>query len=60
MRLFAIAGPCAALAACAAPAAPPLPASDAVHQACLSRKAAARVRGAQHWHVYQYCLREPS
>ncbi len=51
----------AALVGCAARTPPaPAPTAEELHQACAARMDSARMRGAVHWHIYEYCIKEHS
>jgi hypothetical protein len=54
----ALAAGCAAHAPVVAPA--PAMAAEEAQQLCLNRMYASRMRGAVHWHIYEYCLKEHS
>jgi hypothetical protein len=74
MRVLLVVLPCMLLAACAAdpaargpslqpsaaaaPAANPKADAEENRRACLDRMYTARMRGAVHWHIYEYCLKE--
>ena len=52
------------VAACAAPQSPatpvatPKPTAEEIRQKCLGQMYSARMRGAVHWHIYEFCLKE--
>ena len=48
----------ACTAGCATPAPATKMSAEEAHQACLSRMYTARSRGAVHWQIYDYCLKE--
>ena len=39
---------------------PPKPTAEEQHNACAARMYSARMRGAAHWHIYEYCIKEHS
>jgi hypothetical protein len=56
--LATLAAGCAALPPVVAPA--PAMSAEEAHQLCMNRMYGARMRGAVHWHIYEYCLKEHS
>ena len=61
MRIALLGGLALVLAGCATNGAPlPKPTAEEQHSACAARMYAARMRGAVHWHIYEYCIKEHS
>lgn len=64
LRLFLLPPLVFMLAACAAPQSPatsvatPKPTAEEIRQKCLGQMYGARMRGAVHWHIYEFCLKE--
>ena len=64
LRPLRLLPPVLMVAACAAPQSPatpvatPKPTAEESRQKCLGQMYSARMRGAVHWHIYEFCLKE--
>ena len=64
LRPLRLLPPVLMVAACAVPQSPatpvatPKPTAEEIRQKCLGQMYSARMRGAVHWHIYEFCLKE--
>ena len=64
LRPLRLLPPVLMMAACVTPQSPatsvatPKPTAEEIRQKCLGQMYSARMRGAVHWHIYEFCLKE--